>query len=378
MARAPAVQEIEALPESDRLEGFPHPRHTRSVIGHDGAVGMLAESVAGGRLHHGWLLVGPEGIGKATLAYALTRTLLATVTEREAGGHSGAGHPLAVPETSVAFRQVAALSHPDLLLLRRTWDPKAKRHTASIPVDEVRRLRMFLGHKAEAHAWRVVLVDTADDLNAAAANAILKSLEEPPPRTVFILLSSEPGRLLPTIRSRCRLLALAPLGPESLKTAVGQAIAASETGKPPTLSDWPRLTELAQGSVRRALGVNSTGGLKIYERVQTLVAALPKVDWTAAHALSDELAGAAAEQKFEQFFDFLLDLLSRLVRARATGDGSPADRALAAQLIGGDRLPLFAATWSEIGAAKAEALALNLDRKGLILDTIARLSTAAG
>ena len=372
MARAPALQEIEALPEADRLEGFAHPRHTRAVIGHDAAQEMLLERVRSNRLHHGWLMTGPEGIGKATLAYAFTRHLLAKPDERNPTAVS-----LAIPENSVAYRQVTALSHPDFLLLRRSWDPKLKRHTTSIPIDEVRRLRMFLGHKAEMSAWRVILVDTADDLNTAAANALLKSLEEPPPRTVFILLSSEPGRLLPTIRSRCRLLNLAPLAADDLRAAVNQAIAASDNSAPPAPSDWPRLIELSQGSVRRALNANSTGGLKIYDSVRSTVSALPNIDWSTIHTLSDSLAGAAAEQKFEQFFEFLLDFVSRLVRAQATGQGTSADLALAQRLMAGNRLPSFAAAWSEIVAAKSDAMALNLDRKALIMNAFMVLAAAA-
>ena len=372
MARAPALQSIEAPPEADCLDGFPHPRHTRTVIGHDLIQQMLVERVRSAKLHHGWLINGPEGIGKATLAYAFTRYLLASTSERDV---SAIG--MVVPETSVAYRQVTALSHPDLLLLRRPWDAKTKRHSASIPIDEVRRLRMFLGHKAEAAAWRVVLVDTADDLGTASANALLKSLEEPPPRTVFLLLSSEPGRLLSTIRSRCRLLTLSPLGADDLKAAVGQAIAASENGKPATPGEWPKLIELSQGSVRRALTVSTSGGLKIYDRVVAIVSQLPKIDWAAVHTLSDELGGAAAEQKFEQFFEFLLDLISRLVRAQAIGNGAPADVALARSLMSGNRLPAFAAAWSDIVAAQAASMAMNLDRKSLIMDTVTRLSLAA-
>lgn len=372
MARAPAVQEIEALPEADRLNGFPHPRHTRSVIGHDDVQRMLVERVRSDKLHHGWLITGPEGVGKATLAYAFCRYLLARPSEREAESDG-----LPVAPTTIAYRQVAALSHPDLLLLRRPWDQKAKRHTASIPIDEVRRLRMFLGHKAEFGAWRVVVIDTADDLAGAAANALLKSLEEPPARTIFLLLSSEPGRLLPTIRSRCRILNLAPLAPDDLKAAAEQAIAASDNHRTPAPTDWPQLISLAQGSVRRALNVSSSDGLKIYDRVLALVTDLPKIDWQTLHTLSDELSGAAAEQKFEQFFEFLFDFIGRLIRAQASGIGDAAILALASRIMSGDRLPAFAAAWTDIAAAKIEALALNLDRKALIMTMVQRLAAAA-
>ena len=179
MARAPATQEIEALPESDRLEGFPHPRNTKVLYGHETSQRALVDAFASGRMHHGWLITGPEGVGKATLAYRFATFLLADVSERDPFGQS-----LDIDSDTTASRQVRALSHPGLLLLRRAWDFKAKRLMTSISVDEVRRLRSFLGHSGGETAWRVVLVDQADDLNINAANALLKSLEEPPPRTI--------------------------------------------------------------------------------------------------------------------------------------------------------------------------------------------------
>ncbi|MEQ1647482.1 MAG: DNA polymerase III subunit delta' [Hyphomicrobiaceae bacterium] len=370
MAREPITQELEAAPEADRLGAFPHPRMTKHLFGHDAIVQMLAEAGRGGRMHHGWLLSGPEGVGKATLAYHLARFLLAPEADRDASLG-----PLGVRPTSTAQRQVAALSHPGLLLLRRPWDSKTKRHAAGIPIDEVRRLRMFLGHAAEADAWRVVLVDTADDLAAAAANAILKSLEEPPPRTVFILISSEPGRLLPTIRSRCRRLDLEGLNDEDLKRAAQQAIGNAEDAKVPEPSDWAQLLYLAQGSARRALAVSSSGGLTLYTQMRGVVELLPKLDWAAVHKLSDELAGTAAEQKFEAFYEFLLDLLAQLIRTRATGIGP--DIALAKRLIPDGQLPRAAEAWSEIVAAKAQAMALNLDRKALIMATVEKMAVVA-
>ena len=182
MARAPQLQEIEATPEADRLEGFPHPRETQRLAGHLAAQQAVRQAFAEGRVHHAWLLAGREGIGKATLGYRIARFVLARPEERAEG-------TLDVPPGSVAARQVTALSHPGLLVLRRPWDAKAKRHTTSIPVDEVRRLKSFLAHSAGPGAWRVVIVDQADELNTNAANALLKSLEEPPPNALFLLVS---------------------------------------------------------------------------------------------------------------------------------------------------------------------------------------------
>jgi DNA polymerase-3 subunit delta' len=369
MARGPAAAEIEAPPEADRLEGFPHPRETKELFGHDGAERMLAEALSGGRMHHGWLLAGRQGIGKATLAYRFARAALSEPGERRAGS-------LSIAEDTRAARQVRALSHPGLLVIRRPYDEKAKRFTASIPIDEVRRLRSFLSHRAADEAWRVVIVDEANELNVNAANALLKSLEEPPPRTVFLLVSSAPGRLLPTIRSRCRMLPLRPLSRQALRSGATLALEAAGEDVPRD-SDWPPLERLAEGSVRRVLGLWRSGGLELHERIAKLIMGLPRADWRLAHALSDELQPTAAQVRFELFFELLLNVLQRLIRAQASGEGGPEERELAARLIGEERLASFAALWERIGRSKAETLSLNLDRKALILETVEGLAAAA-
>jgi DNA polymerase-3 subunit delta' len=371
MARAPVTAEIEELPEADRLEGFPHPRETKEVFGHAGAERMLAEGLAGGRMHHAWLLAGPKGIGKATLAYRFARAALAAPEERDASGHG-----LAVGDTTSAARQVRALSHPGLLLIRRPYDVKAKRFATGIPVDEVRRLRSFLAHRAVGDGWRVVIVDEANELNVNAANALLKSLEEPPGRTVFLLVSSAPGSLVPTIRSRCRTLTLQPLDEQALRAAATQALTASDTPAP-AAAEWAPLERLAEGSAGRLLSLLGSGGIELQARVARLLALLPKVDWRAVHTLSDELQPIAAQARFELFFELLLGALSRLIRAAAAGGGTTEDRELAARLIGNARLASFAALWERIAREKADTLALNLDRKNLILETVARLAAAA-
>lgn len=375
MARAVSVAEIEDLPESDRLDGFPHPRMTARLYGHDAQEAAFAAGFAAKRLHHGWLITGTEGVGKATLAYRLTRFLLAGPEDRDIFGQS-----LDVSPDSPASRQVGALSHPGLLVLRRPYDVKGKRFKTDIPVDEVRRLRSFLNLTAAEGQWRVVLIDTADDLNASAANAVLKSLEEPPHKTVFILLSSSPGRLLPTIRSRCRTLDLSPLNAETLKRAVVQAISASGDGVTapvPSGEDWQLLERLAGGSVRRVLALQAAGGLDLQRRLETLISSLPNVDWPAVHTLADEISSAAAETKFNLMQDLLAAYIARLIRAQAAGDGAPAELALARRLIGEARLAGWASMWETLAAERSVIEALNLDRKTLILQTFARLEAAA-
>jgi DNA polymerase-3 subunit delta' len=371
MARTPAARETEALPEADRLGDFPHPRETPNLFGHEAAEGALAQAFAGGRMHHAWLLAGRAGVGKATLAYRLARHALAKPQERDRAGRS-----LEVPVDSSAARQIAALAHPGLLVLRRPYDVRTKRHAASIPVDEVRRLRSFLGLTAEGGGARVVIVDSADELNVNAANALLKSLEEPPPRALFLLVSSQPSRLLPTIRSRCRRLDLEPLKPQDLRLATAAAARAAGI-QPPAPEQWPQLERLAEGSVRMALQL-ANGGVDLNRRIAQLLSGLPDVDWPSAHALADSLAGDAQEQRFETFFGLLLDMLARLTRLRAAGSGGDeAERALAARLIAEGRLPAWAELWQAIVRDKSDADELNLDRRALVVRSLARIEAAA-
>lgn len=370
MARAVST-EIEETPEADRLEGFPHPRETEVLFGHEPAERELAAALAGGAMHHGWLFTGPEGIGKAALAYKFAAHALASPSERAASGET-----LDVPKDSVAARQVRALSHPGLMVIRRPWSHKDKRFAASIPVDEVRRLKSFLGHRAGEGAWRIVILDTADELNVNAANALLKALEEPPPLTAFLLVSSEPGRLLPTIRSRCRVLPLAPLSGDALRAAVSQALTAADKGVPDA-RQWAVLEKLAEGSARRGLALLENGGLDLNGRLSKVLASLPTLDWLAVHGLGDELQPIAADQKFELFFDLLSASLGRLIHAAAAGREGGDEAALAAKIIGAARLAAWAELWETIAREKAIALALNLDRRMLVLDTFSRIEAAA-
>ncbi|MFV0296499.1 MAG: DNA polymerase III subunit delta' [Hyphomicrobiaceae bacterium] len=371
MARVPATQTIDVPPEADVLDGVPHPRATARLFGHEAAEVALAEGIASGRMHHAWLLSGIEGIGKATLAYKFATYAFASPAERMAPTDG-----LHVAEGTVAARQVLALSHPGLLVIRRPWNFQTKRHAQVITVDEVRRIKSFLGHTGEAGANRVIIVDTADLLNINAANALLKSLEEPPPRTFFLLLTSSPGRLLPTIRSRCRVLDLKPLEESDLRRAAMEALNA-EQAEAPGAGEWRRLILLAEGSPRRALALWLGEGLKLDERLMQLFGRLPMMDWQLVHRLADELASAAAAERFEMLFDLLLKQVARLVRAGAGAEAHDEDKRLAAKIGVPARLATWAELWETVAREKGDALALNLDRKSLILSTFGKIEAAA-
>jgi DNA polymerase III subunit delta' len=371
MARQAVAPDAEAAPEADRLDGFPHPRETAILFGHTDAERTLAAAFASGQMHHAWLLTGRLGIGKATLAYRLARHALAEPSERDPSGTT-----LEVSPATRTARQVNALSHPGLMLLRRPYDARARRFAQAIPVDEVRRLKSFLGLTSAANAWRVVLIDSADELNINAANAVLKSLEEPPARTLFLLIAAAPNGLLPTIRSRCRRLDLAALAAEPLRAAAMAALAVRGI-EPPDGEAWGRLERVAHGSVRRLLQLVAAGGLELNARIEKLMGSLPRLDWQLAHALTDEMGFGAPEQPYETFFELFLDMLARLVRARASGQGSPADERLATRLIAPERLPAWAEFWQLAAREKADAAELNLDRKAMLTSLFARLEALA-
>jgi DNA polymerase-3 subunit delta' len=370
MARATLIADTEAAPEADRLEGFAHPRETAVVYGHGEAERTFSAALKSEKMHHAWLVTGAAGIGKATLAYRFVRAALARSDERDLFGDG-----LDVSPESGTYRQVTVLSHPGLLLLRRSYDQKSKRFTQSIAVDEVRRLKSFLALSAAEGSRRVVIVDSADDLNISAANALLKSLEEPPSRSLFLILSASPGRLLPTIRSRCRTLTLAPLNDDDLQRAVRAALQAANKDEPRP-EDWRALQRMSGGSVRRALEFIQGGGFQVQARIDKIFSLLPRVDGRAAHMLADEVQGAANEQKFWLFTELFQETLARLIKAEATGQGHADDVALARRLIGPARLASFAELWETLARNRAEVLALNLDRKALILASLSQLEAA--
>ncbi len=346
------------IPEPDRAGEAPHPRGVARLFGQDVAEAAFLDAWNSGRAHHGWLLTGARGIGKATLAWRIARFLLTDPPARAQTLDPPAGHP--------ALPRIRALSEPGLMLLRRPWDEKAKKLRTQITVDEVRRLGGFFGLSAGSR--RVVIVDPADDLNPSAANAILKLLEEPPARATLLLVAHQPARLLPTIRSRCRVLRLAPLSRAALEAAVEQA------GGPPSAA-----TALAEGSVGAALEL-AEGGADIYDALLDLFAR-PTLDRARARAMADACAGKGGAAHLDATLSGIDRLLHRAARAGLLGPPSDAPEAEAATLVRLAPHDAAARAWAklaqEIGDRAAHARAVNVDPAAIVWDALARIDAQA-
>lgn len=356
-----------AILRPDQLEDWPAPEDNPDWFGDPVAERTLLEAFRSGRIHHAWLICGPKGIGKATLAYRFARFVLA---------HPDPGAPevaaaadLSVSPEHPAFRKVAARAHPNLLVLQRAYNDDRKRFYTELTVDEIRRSVSFFGSTAGEPGWRVAVVDPADDMNLNAANALLKTLEEPPARSLFLIVCHALGRLLPTIRSRCRRLNIRPLAPEALKQALagGPGDAASLDA-----GELQLAIELAEGSLRRAVHLVEGGGTEIYRELAQILETAPDVDVEAVHALATRVAARDADEAFDSFLDAVCAWLDRRVRGEEEPDIgirlSPAVR----------RTPLesWAQVWENVRRSSTLADALNLDRKQAVLSILMTLARA--
>ncbi len=379
------------LPEPDIVEGAPHPRETAQVIGQAQAQQEFLTAFNSGRLHHGWLITGPRGVGKATLAYQIARFLLATPVAAAAGDRVGAApapESLDTPQDHPVARRIGARAEPGLCVVRRggagSSDAEQKKNleagkfSADIRVSEVRRLANFFHLSAADGGRRVVIVDAADEMNVQAANALLKMLEEPPANAILLLVCHQPTRLLPTIRSRCRELRLTPLSPLDMTRALDQAQV-----QPP--GDPQALAELAAGSVGEAIRLINLGGMKVYRDLVDLYGTMPRLDRARALKLAEDAATRGAEAKLDLLIALNDLLLARLARTGALGhppgiEATPGEAALLTRLAPDpQKARAWADTAQQISARMQHGRSVNLDPAALILDTVFKIQqTAAG
>lgn len=367
----------EDLPEPDRIEGAPHPRETGQLVGHAAAEAAFLEAYNAGRLHHAWLITGPRGVGKATLAWKIARFLRATPPMGDAGlfGEPPAPATLDIAPDHPVARQARALAEPGIMLIRRSPNANTGKMSDVIRAEDVRKLGGFFGLSVVDGGRRVVIVDAADDMNPTAANSLLKLLEEPPASAVLLLISHQPSHLLPTIRSRCRALRLDPLcAPDLARALEGAGLEGIEHSE--------ALGELTGGSVGEAVRLTHQGGLAAYGEIVAIFAKAPRYDRPRAIALAGSAAGPANAARYDMLLRLLGLFLARLARTGAglppaieAAQGEPALLSrLAADANAGRR---WAALQQELTARAAHARAVNLDPAAVILDMVFRINEAA-
>ena len=334
----------------DTISGIAEPAENALLVGHEEAMTQVATAYRAGRLHHALILSGPPGIGKATFAFHLARHLVANPVPATAPATFLPPDP-----SSALFRQIAQGAHPSILHLTRPANDKTKGFKSAVTVDEIRRINRFLAMTSSDGGYRVAIVDPADDMNANAANALLKNLEEPPARTLFVLIAHSPGGLLPTIRSRCQTIKLKPLDDAALLSV----LEGLGTPLPDDTGARRALAEGACGSVRDALLMTQYGGLDIAEAMS---AALDAEDFDVAQAwrIAEAVSGRDNAVQFSIFNQAALDLIAG--RAREAALAGHASRAAARSEL-----------WREVERLAAETDTYNLDKKQHVCAVIERM-----
>jgi len=282
------------FPEADRVDGCPHPRQTYKLLGHQAAEKLFLSAMENGRQHHAWLITGPKGVGKATLAYRMIRYLLGAKPLLEGSLDCDANDPVS--------QRIAAQGHGNVFVLRRPYDHKTKKIKSEIPVDEARKLKEFLTQMPSEAGWRIVLVDSMNEMNRNSENSILKSLEEPPEKTMFFLLSDCPGRLLPTIRSRCVSLRLGAVDMADIEPWLGQV----------SDHDGPIITaatKLSHGAPGRAFALAQLSN-EVLSPLTKYIASLTKLSDRVDVDISQLYARVGKKETRMFFWECLADILA--------------------------------------------------------------------
>jgi len=364
---------------STEPEKIDHPRFTRQLFGHETAERLFIEAVNQERIHHGWLITGPKGIGKATFAWQLAKFLLSrnpgdtgdngSLFDEE--GASPVYDTLSLAENDIVNGQIEAGGHGGLLLVERSLNETTGKMRKEIVIGDVRKLTKFFAQTASEGGWRVAIVDAADEMNANAANALLKILEEPPEKSIILLVAHSPGRLLPTIRSRCRALALTPLRNDSVR-----AVLAARFPEIDAL-ELDAASAMAAGAPGKAIELISKAGTDLYRQMASTLVVLPAVDMTQVHALAGKLGAIKADAEYKLFTEMFLAWLQRLIRQHVTGEAAQdvmvGESEQISRISAMARVDQWLDLWDKVSHLITRADAVNLDRKQVIVSLFASL-----
>ncbi|MGB2293888.1 MAG: DNA polymerase III subunit delta' [Parvibaculales bacterium] len=358
-----SAETIEELPD---IDGDNPPRLTRILTGHAKPQADFLAALNGGRMPHAWLLTGPKGVGKASFAYLAARLVLS-------GGSATAMSPALESDDAHLVEEGA---HPDLFVLKRDYNPKTQKFRGDIPAEAARDLRQSFNLSAGRGGWRVAIIDSIDELNRYGVNALLKLIEEPPEKCLFLIICHNPGRLLDTIRSRCRMLSFNALDESNLQSIVHGRLEGSDP------NEVAASAFLAQGSAGYALMLSEEGGFDLYREMIGVLETAPQLDVEKLHGLAGRFGARAAPEQFAIFCFLLSGWLHRYVRFASTGAGFQpvfeGEEALVNRLLGdGLGVEPFVALWEKVEQDSRAVEALNLDKKQAVLEWMTGFADAS-
>ncbi len=340
------------VPDShDSIPGFAAPSLAEVVFGHEEQSQFLASAYRSGKLHHALLFDGAPGIGKASLAFLFARHIIANPD------WSNAPQLLDKNPDSGLAHQIAMGSHNQVLVLTRPVDAKTGKFKTQVTIDETRRINHFLSLTVPGNGQKIVIIDPVNDMNANAANALLKNLEEPTPRTLFILIAHSSGRLLPTIRSRCLHLRFSPLSEGTMRDALEHlGITQKRTG-----TELERLIMQSGGSPRIAAILSDGGGLEILDAADKVLAG-QRFDASSALKIGEALATRDGEPLYLLLTDYLLSMTASRAGEAATSDSV--------------RASSLASLHASLSAKIAEGMRFNLDRRQTLIEVLQSVHAA--
>lgn len=361
--------DLEQMPE---LDGEFPPRLCAKIYGQEAVEKRFIHALAHDKLHHAWLLTGAQGIGKASFAYRVAKYMLHHQNPMQAAQTSTS---LDIPEGTQAAQFVNQLAHPDFLALTRPYDLKKEAFKAEIPIEETRRIRRFMSLTSGLAKWRVCLIDSADEMTIQAAHSVLKTLEEPPVSTLFLLVSHSPGKLLETIRSRCQITPLSPLKPEIVQQLL------QEKRPDMDVDTAAAIAFLSDASIGYALQIADMNGLALYREMIDVLTDMPNPDGVKLHALAERMNGRTVTGLFALFNKLLAGWLHRMMNAAARGQAGTVlfegESDVMARLMTASRLEEWVEVWEKVSRLNQEAELLNLDRKQTVLESFALIKRAA-